>query len=166
MIAIYFRQGMADSVNHEDLTKHESLVKIIVTYPKQLFAGVCIGGFSTLPFTTVLSFINPVLKTKGYFSGFTFMTLQFVLSSIAVIVLISSGLIADRVTPAKVMRYASIALLILSVPLGFMLQSYSLWLIICAEIILVVLNELLLGPSNAYLKQLFPCQLSLSRCSI
>ncbi len=37
-----------------------------------------------------------------------------------------------------------------------MLQSYSLWLIICAEIILVVLNELLLGPSNAYLKQLFP----------
>jgi MHS family proline/betaine transporter-like MFS transporter len=53
------------------------------------------------------------------------------------------------------MRYASITLLILSIPLGFMLQSYSLWFIIGAEIILVVLNELLLGPSNAYLKQLF-----------
>ncbi len=156
LIAIYFRQGMTESVNHEDLAKRESLGKIIVTYPKQLFAGVCIGGFSTLPFTTVLSFINPVLKTKGYFSGFAFMSLQFALSSIAVIILISSGLIADRVTPAKVMRYASIALLILSIPLGFMLQSYSLWLIICAEVILVVLNELLLGPSNAYLKQLFP----------
>lgn len=154
--AIYFRRGMTESLNHSELDNHASLGSIFKNYPKQIFAGVCIGGFSTVPFSTVLAFINPVLKTKGYLSGFGFMSLQFALSTIAVIILLTSGLLADKLTPLKVMRRATIWLIILSVPLGLMLQSMTIWLIIAAEITLVVINEFLLGPSNAYLKQLFP----------
>lgn len=154
--AIYFRRGMTESVTHAELNNHASLGSIFKSYPKSLFAGVCIGGFSTVPFSTVLAFINPVLKTKGYLSGFAFMSLQFTLSTIAVITLVVSGVLADKLTPSKVMRNATLWLIILSIPLGLMLQSMMLWLIIAAEITLVVINEFLLGPSNAYLKQLFP----------
>ncbi|MEN9945963.1 MAG: hypothetical protein RLZZ293_349 [Pseudomonadota bacterium] len=158
LITIFFRQGMSESVSGHDLNQHINLSAIFTNYRRQMFAGVCIGGFATLPFTTVLAFINPVLKTKNYLTSFEFMLLQFSLSIIAVLVLLSSGFIADRISPHKVMRQASICLIVLAIPLSLMLQSMLIKWVIVAEISLVVINEFLLGPSNAYLKQLFPVQ--------
>jgi len=156
LLAIYLRKDMSESVSKSELGQSESLWSIFKLYPREIFAGICIGGFITVPFSTVLGFINPVLKTQHVLTGFGFMSLQFVLSITAVVILIASGYLADKITPSKVMRLSSLALVVLAIPLGFMIQSMVLWVVIVAEIVLVIINEFLFGPSNAYLKQLFP----------
>ncbi len=156
LIAIYFRRSMTESIGEHDRIQTPSFKQICVLYPKEIFAGICIGGFSTLPFTTVLTFINPWLKTNGYLDSLQFMQFQFLLSTIAVVTLVLAGFFADRYSPARVMKKGVLALLILTIPLAIMLESMNLYWIISAEIILVILNEILLGPSNAYLKQIFP----------
>jgi MHS family proline/betaine transporter-like MFS transporter len=85
-----------------------------------------------------------------------FMQLQFALSTIAVITLVSAGFFADKLSPIKIMRTASVLLVLLAWPLGMLLDSSNLYFVLGAEIALVVINEILLGPSNAYLKQIFP----------
>jgi MHS family proline/betaine transporter-like MFS transporter len=156
LIAIYFRRSMTESIGEHERIQTPSFKQICVLYPKEIFAGICIGGFSTLPFTTVLTFINPWLKTNGYLDSLQFMQFQFLLSTIAVVTLVLAGFFADRYSPARVMKKGVLALLILTIPLAIMLESMNLYWIISAEIILVILNEILLGPSNAYLKQIFP----------
>lgn len=156
LIAIYFRREMTESVSKHELVKSPSLLSIFKNQPRALFAGLCIGGFITVPFTTVLTFINPVLKTKGLMSSMQFMQLQFALSTIAVITLVSAGFFADKLSPIKIMRAASILLVLVAWPLGMLLDSSNLYFVLGAEIALVVINEILLGPSNAYLKQIFP----------
>ena len=146
---------MEDSTNSEQLNKQISLLCLIKQYPKQLFAGACIGGFITLPFTTIFVFVNPILKVKSHLTSMNFMELQFLLSVIAVITLLTSGLIADKYTPTNVMKLASKLLIIFAIPLCYMLDNNSILIVIIAEIILIILNELLLGPSHAFLKQIF-----------
>lgn len=156
LIAIYFRREMTESVSKHELVKSPNLLNILKNQPRALFAGFCIGGFITVPFTTVLTFINPVLKTKGLMSSMQFMQFQFALSAIAVVTLVIAGFFADKLSPIKIMRVASLLLVVLAWPLGILLDSSNLYFILGAEIALVVINEILLGPSNAYLKQIFP----------
>ncbi len=156
VVAVLFRRHMTESASSEQLMDKTSFRKLFLLYPYQLLAGSCIGGFITLPFTTVLSFINPMLMTQGYFNNFQFMLLQFSLSVIAVIVLLISGTAADKYTSEKIMRFAAIGLILLGVPLSFLLDSQNIILILIAEISLIIINEMLLGPSNAYLKSIFP----------
>ena len=158
IVAIVFRRNMTETASHDVLAVKVSLKQLFSDYPHQIFAGVCIGGFITLPFSTVLSFVNPMLVTKGFINNFQFMQLQFLLSSVAVITLILSGLAADKFSPKKVMTLATILLVILGFPLCFLLNSYNIGLILIAEIVLIIINEILLGPSNAYLKSIFPMQ--------
>lgn len=155
-IAILYRRKMTESIGHDALDDKVSLKQLFTVYPMQIFTGVCIGGFITLPFTTVLTFINPMLVSKGVITSFQFMLLQFVLSIIAVVVLLASGMAADRFSSRRVMQSAALLLIILGIPLGYMLASQYLALIIIAEIILIIINEVLLGPSNAFLKSIFP----------
>ncbi|MES2204057.1 MAG: MFS transporter [Pseudomonadota bacterium] len=156
IIAVLFRRHMAESASSDQLIDKTSFRQLFFSYPYQLLAGICIGGFITLPFTTVLSFVNPMLATQGYFSNSQFMALECGLSVIAVIVLLLSGMLADKYTPHKTMCFAAMALIILGVPMCFLLNSQNIFLILIAEISLIIMNEMLLGPSNAYLKSIFP----------
>lgn len=158
IIAVLFRRHMIESVRSDQLVDNTPFRQLFLFYPYQLLASACIGGFITLPFTTVLSFINPMLVTQGYFNNFQFMLLQFSLSLIAVIVLLASGIAADKYTPQKIMRFAATGLILLGLPLSFMLDSQNIILILIAEISLIIINEMLLGPSNAYLKSIFPTE--------
>lgn len=158
VFAVIFRRDMAESADLEVLRHRISFRQLFKSYPYQIFAGACIGGFITLPFTTVLSFINPLLATKGYLNNFQFMLLQFGLSIVAVVVLLVSGMASDRYTPYKIMKFAALGLIILAIPLSTLLASQVIILILISEIILITLNEMLLGPSNGYLKSLFPVE--------
>ncbi|MCC2624455.1 MAG: proline/betaine transporter [Burkholderiales bacterium] len=156
LITIYWRTNMQDSTSHEQLSRNISFFKLVRQYPKQLFAGICIGGFITTPFTTILVFVNPILKLRSHLNNTNFMSLQFLLSVVAVISLLVSGLLADKFTSAKTMKLAAKLLIILAIPLCYMLDSKVILIVIIAEVALIILNELLFGPSNAFLKQIFP----------
>lgn len=159
VFGIIYRKNLLEVPNFKKANfKKQGLSNLIKDYKLQLLAGMFIGGFATVPFTTVLIFINPILMTKGFLSPQHLMILQTVLVIIAIITLILSGKIADKKSPEIVMRLGAVFLILFSYLLLKLIDSYSLFNIIFAQIILLIINEILLGPSNAYLKNAFPMQ--------
>ena len=154
---IIYRKNLAESPNFKeaDPKKHD-LKTLIKEYPYQILAGIFIGGFSTTPFTTVISFINPVLMTKGYMSTQVLMLLQSFLIFVAIVTLIVAGRVADKKSPQAVMKFGSLLLIILALPLLWVVDLGIFSLIVIAQMLLIIINEILLGPSNACLKNLFP----------
>lgn len=157
ILGIFYRKNLMESPHFQaaSATKH-SLKTLIKHYPSQLIAGIFIGGFATLLFTTVITFLNPVLMTQGVFSKQTLMLLQSSLIVIAILTLVVAGKIADRKTPASVMKFGALSLVILAFPLLWIIDQGTFHLIVMAQMAFIIINEILLGPSNACLKNLFP----------
>lgn len=158
LIAVHYRRNMQESITPSELKQKLPFFKFIASHCPELLACICIGGFITTSFTSVVVFINPVLVTNGYIDNQEFMSLQLMLSVIAVITLLISGLYADIYTPKKIMKFAATALILGAYPLSLLIASHNLGLIILGEIGLIIINEALLGPANAFLKSLFPIQ--------
>lgn len=166
-LGIYYRKNLSESPGFKpaDYNSH-GFIAMVKGYPKELGAGVFIGAFITTPFTTVLTFINPVLMAKGYYTGHQLMLLQTLMSIIAIITLICAGMMADRKSPLKVMSIGCLALLVFSYPLLVLIDNGQFLGILFASILLIIINEICLGPSNAYLKNLFPMQYRYRACSL
>lgn len=129
---------------------------MIQSYPKELLTCVFIGGFATVPFTTVLTFVNPVLMTEGYFNSHQLMIFQTLITVIAIISFIPGGIIADKTSSKLVMKFACLFFIIFSTPILFVVDKGNLLWLVPALIILVIINEIFLSSSNVYLKNLFP----------
>lgn len=159
VFGVMYRKNLLESPNfkHASLKSH-GLIKMIRQYPKEILAGVFIGGFAATPFATVLMFINPILMAHGYISSQQLMILQMLLVCIAVPTLVISGWIADTKSTSKVMRFSSLSLILFAYPLLYVIDHSNLFWIIVAEVIFIIITEALIGPSNAYLKNLFPMQ--------
>lgn len=159
IIGIVFRKNLEESPNFvkADPEKHK-VRQLIKAYPAELVAGVFMGGFATVPFTTVIAFINPVLMTKQYLTPQSLMLLQAFLIGVAVLALLIAGRVADKKSPKQVMKIGALALCLLALPLMWLVDTGHFGLIVAAEVGLIVINETLLGPSNACLKNLFAMQ--------
>lgn len=159
VFGIIYRKNLLESPHFvkADVQAH-SINNMVKRFPRELLAGVFIGGFATVPFVTVLTFINPVLMTKGYFTSHQLMLMQTLFSFVALLSLIFVGAIADKKTPKKVMLLSCVCLAIFSYPLLLLVDSGKLFLLIPSLAMIIVINEFLLGPSNAFLKNLFPMQ--------
>ena len=118
-----------------------------------MLAGFFIGGYATLLYTTVLTFINPVLMAKGIITSHELMISQTLLILIAISSLIVFGKMADKFSPSKIMQWSSGLLIILAYPLLFLISHRQLAFLSMA--IFIAINEMLLGPANAYLKNIF-----------
>lgn len=159
IIGILYRKNLAESPNFKKAEPHKhNLITMIRTYPYQLTAGIFIGGFATIPFSTVTLFINPVLMTKGYIDNHQLMWMQSYIVLFAIIVLLISGKIADRKSPIWMMKGAALLLVVTAFPVLMAIDSENFQLILFGEMILILANEALLGPANALLKNLFPMQ--------
>jgi MHS family proline/betaine transporter-like MFS transporter len=159
VFGVLYRKNLHESPHFVPAKEKEhTLKKLITNHPYQLLAGIFIGGFVTAPFATIISFINPVLMTKGFMSAHQLMWLQSFLITLGMIALIVFGLFADKFSPPKLMRLGAIFLAILSYPLLLLIDLNSfLWLIVASSIMIIV-NNIILGPSNAYLKNIFPSE--------
>lgn len=159
IIGIFYRKNLIDPPNFKPASnKNHRLLKLFTNYPRECIAGFFVGGFATMPYTTVITFINPVLMTNGYFSANHTMLIQTLLLFIAFLALLISGHLADLKSPVKVMKYSALLLTVLIYPALKLIDSGFVIYIIFAEIIIIVINEFLLGPTNALLKNLFPMQ--------
>jgi MHS family proline/betaine transporter-like MFS transporter len=160
VFGILYRKNLYEPPHFKQADSHRhTLGNLLKQYPRELLTGIFIGGFATVPFTTVLTFINPMLMAKGFFTKHELMWLQSLIILIAVIALVLAGLFADKHSPKKVMRIGCILLMICSYPLLLLTQGQvTVMGVIIAEAVIVIINEILLGPSNAYLKSLFPME--------
>jgi MFS transporter, MHS family, proline/betaine transporter len=159
IVGIIYRKNLLETPYFKQANlQYHGLLNMMKQYPKQLLAGFFIGAFATVPFTTVLAFINPVLMTKGYFNNHQLMWIQTLFILIAIITLIFAGIIADKKSAKKIMQYSGLALAIFSYPLLWIIDKGNLVTILIALSAFIIINELFLGPSNAYLKNLFAMQ--------
>lgn len=159
IIAISSRKNLVESPNFQKADPQKENFRALITkYPFQLLAGIFLGGFATVPFTTVLTFINPVLITKNIVETQNVMLIQAFILVVEIITLVLAGRLADAKTPYKVMNSAAIILAIFSFPALLLVDQSTVGCIILAEAFFIIVNALLLGPSNAYLKNLFPMQ--------
>ena len=157
VFGIFYRRNLLESPGFTEANpEREGILPLIKKFPTELFSGFFIGGFATAPFTTVLVFVNPVLMSKGLLTNHELMWLQTLYTLVAIITLIPAGFLADKLVPRKVMMASSLCLVVLAYPLLRIVDSGHVVYQILALCGLIILNEMLLGPSNAYLKNIFP----------
>ncbi len=157
IFGIIYRKNLIESPHFQAASSSQHHLKALIKhYPSQLVAGIFIGGFATVPFTTVITFLNPVLMTQGIFTKQTLMLLQSFLIVIAIFTLVIAGRIADKKSPESVMKFGALSLVLLAFPLLWVIDQSDFYLVVIAQMILIIINEVLLGPSNACLKNLFP----------
>jgi MHS family proline/betaine transporter-like MFS transporter len=159
ILGIKYRNNLAESPHFKNAdAKHQTLSQMIKTYPKELLAGVFAGAYATITFTSVLTFINPVLMSRGYFTSHQLMLFQSLLVALAIITLIPSAMVADRTTPARVMKASCWGLILFTYPILLIVEKGSLTTTLPALALLIIVGEIFMGPSNAFLKNLFIMQ--------
>jgi MFS transporter, MHS family, proline/betaine transporter len=159
VLGIAYRKCLPESPNFQQADlKVYSLIHLFKQYPWEIIAGICVGAFTTVPFMTVFTFVNPILLAKGYVTQHQLMWLQTGINLSGLLIVIVSGILSDKKSLRAVMRIGCFLLMILAYPLMWLIDRGHLSLIIFSSICLVMINEILLGPSNAYLKNLFPMQ--------
>ena len=158
VFGILYRKKMHESPQFTPADPAQTLGKMINKFPRQILAGIFIGGFATIPFTTVITFINPVLMTKGFMTKHELMWLQSAMIFLGSFVLVLSGTMADRTSPRRIMRAGALMLTALSLPALWLVDLQSFFWLIIASTVFIVINEVTLGPANAYLKNIFPAE--------
>lgn len=158
LIVMLYRNKILEFTNISTTGSKIPVTKIVKIFKRHLFVAASVGGFFTVPFVTIVVFINPVLVTTGNLTNLEFMLLKLVLTVFNILTLLLSGVIADKYTPKLVMRIASCALTILAIPISVMINTQHIWLTIIAEIVLSIISGLFCGPGSAYLKSLFPSE--------
>lgn len=159
VFGVLYRKNLSESPHFIAANlKNNGLIILVKRFPRELLAGIFIGGLATAPFSTALLFIMPVLTTKGFINNHQFMLIQCVLVFFAIITFIPVGIMADKKSPAAVMRFSCFLLIAFAYPMLSVVDKGSLFSIIVAMTSIVIINEIFLGPSNAYLKNMFPMQ--------
>lgn len=159
VFGILYRKHLARSPHFVAAdSKQHTLKALVKQFPHELLAGIFIGALATAPFTTALTLIMPILTAKGFITNHQFMFAQSIITLFAILTLIPVGIVADKKSPIAVMRFSCLLLVVLSYPLLSIVDKGNLVSIILAMISIIMIQEMFLGPSNAYLKSLFPMQ--------
>ncbi len=159
VFGILYRKNMMESPNFERANpQKQGLKKLLKEQPQELLAGVFIGGFATVPATTVLLFINPVLMTQGYFTHHQLMLVQTFLIFIAIVTLLGVGFIADRAVPSRIMTWSAWAFFLLTYPLLRAVDSGHFYPLFISLALMLMLSECFLSPMHTYYKRCFQMQ--------
>lgn len=159
IFGIFYRKNLIESPNFMPANlKSNGLTTLFKQFPRELIAGIFIGGLVTAPYATVFLFVLSILTAKGLLTTHEFMLIQFILILFVIITLMLIAYIAGKKSPFKVMRFACLLLASFSYPLLSIVDQGHLINIIIAMTAILMINQIALAPSNAYLKAIFPMQ--------
>lgn len=160
IFGVYYRKNLVESpaFQRRDTRSKDDVSRLLKHFPKELTAGFFIGGLSTVPITSQLLFLNPVLMALGAVTHQQLMLLQTYVSLTGIIFILLAGKLADKKTPGTVMQMASLSLIVCSLLCFELFATQKLIYVILSATILITINEFFFGPANAYLKNLFPVQ--------
>ena len=154
IFAIFYRKELLETPAFKPANLHlQNFQTLFKKYLRELLVGFCIGGFATMPYTTVLTFVNPILMAKGFITPQQLMQTQSLIILIAIVTLIVSGKVADRLSPKKMMQWGCLFLILMAWPGLFLIDHHRFTFFALA--LMIIANEMLLAPANAYLKNLF-----------
>lgn len=159
VLGLLYRKKMMEPPNVKKAEKRLHDLKVLFKkYSLEIVTGIFCGGLATVPFTIILTFINPVLVSQHLITVHELMKLQTLLILIAIILLLFLGRIADRTQPEKFMMLGCLMLTLLPVPMLMPLEHHHFGWLLIGEIILVVGNEVFLCPLHAFFTQAFDSQ--------
>lgn len=156
MLGIWYRRSMLESPQFlQAKTKALSFTQMLASSWRAILVAAAIGAFSTVPFSTVVIFMNPFLTAQGFLTAHQMMWLQMLVIAFAMLMLVVSGYFADKLGPKRVMLTGTLIIILCSFPALMGLTYHNLTWIIVGQLVLILGNEMVLGPSNAYLTRCF-----------
>lgn len=156
MLGLWYRRKMIESPEFLN-TKNQPTAfrQMFQSSWRSILVAAAIGAFSTVPFSTVIIFINPFLTTQGFLTTHQMMLLQMLIIAFAIIALVTSGYLADKFGGKKIMLTGTAIIAVFSLPCLMGLTHHNLTWIIIGQLTLILGNEMVLGPSNAYMTRSF-----------
>lgn len=145
-----------------ELPPRVPIVRLIVDHPGLALAGAAsvICAFSLQSLHTTYAMAHLTL-TLGY-DRQTILIFELISSPFAILGLIVSSMIADRISPAIALAFGSLAAIVLGVGFGPGLDSGSLLLVATTILASGFVNGLCYAPLAAWLSSLFPVYLRYS----
>lgn len=157
--ALFYRKNLLESpVFIESNMGSGSCWELFTRFPRELFAGIWLGGLATVPFSTSMLFINPILMTRGVFTSQELMFFQTLLSVLGVLALLLVGKLADWQSPIRIILIGCGSLCLFSYPFLLAVDTIHWTGIFWGSLGLILIGEMCLGPTHAYLKNLFPVE--------
>jgi MHS family proline/betaine transporter-like MFS transporter len=157
LLGILYRKSLIESPQFKPATEHSLPIMVMIKrFPRELLAAMFMGGFAVISFATTITFITPVFMAEGLINAHELMFLESGLTLLGMLALVPIGLIADKFSPQKVLIYGSWALTIFGYPLLYLIDSHKVVNLVFASSCLIIINEMVVGPTHAFLKNLFP----------
>lgn len=156
IVGIMYRKKMLESPEFKPArSQQENLLALLKQFPFELLTGTFIGGLSTIPYTTAIAFINPILMTQGFLTSHELMVMQTSIIAFSVLVLLIVGKLGNKFSAIGLMKSACM-MLILMYPMLILIHLESFIGIIFISFVLIFLTELFFAPVSAFYKNLFP----------
>lgn len=158
LIGISFRRKMLESPQF--IPAHpvaDTLWVMMKSYPLELLTGVLIAGLGSIPYTVVVTFVNPLLHSKGLITSQQLMMLQTACIAFSILALIFTGWLTLRFHAYQIMKCAGVFFILLYPILSFLqLDYFTLSFVLSFS--LIFLTEFFFAPAHAIYKELFPAQ--------
>ena len=151
---LFYRRHMLESPVFKRVPQSKDWRGLFRSYYWQMITAMMAGAIATIPFYIVVGFINPMLMFQKVITSSQLMYIQASLSALAVLTLIVFGRL--EFSCVRQMRISVWCILCLAPILLYALDHQKLVLLFTVEALFTMANETFLGPTNAYLKTLFP----------
>ncbi len=161
ILGIYIRMMILESPEFKKYVDSKEHVKasfksMITQYYKQIICVIGIGGLNGVLGYTFFTYLNVYFKTviNMPFEN----SLMFVSVGLATLLIATplSGFLSDKIGHGKQMAFGSLSLCLYSYPFYEALQSSHDYVVIGGIMIAGCLSACFIGPSNAFMNQLFP----------
>lgn len=160
IVGLYVRRQIDESPEFKQayLQKKPHTLPVITMFKEDKISFLCtigIGAMATVPFYIILTYMNPMLLTKGKIVASSMMLINAIMSVICIITLPLMGHLSDKIGESKVMTFAAILMILLAYPFLWIFENGSLTSIILFQAFIMILTEAYTGPSNAFMYKLF-----------
>jgi MHS family proline/betaine transporter-like MFS transporter len=132
------------------------LMDVIQNHPFSFLKAVGVGGFLHVPFYIIVGYMNPTLHAKGVITSLELMLMNMSVTFMGVLIIPFMGHLSDKVGQSRLMALGAIGQLLLALPVFLIYTEGNFMGVIGAQVILLMLCEAFIAPSNAYLNTLFP----------
>ena len=156
-IGYYLRKKVSETLSKDDLGGDKvPIAEVLKHYPLSLLICIFIGAIATVPYYVVLTFMNSSLMTLKIITPSEMMTMNAFMLGVCIVILPIMGWLSDKIGQKKVMLASAGALLVFAYPFFTAYSMHNLPLIFVFQILMLSFNEAFVGPSNAYMSELFP----------
>ena len=159
IVGIHLRRSVSESPDFDEVYPKKRINparEILKFYKIPFLAAVGVGALGTVPFYMIIGFLNNYLVALEKISFLDSLQINFVLLLFCALTLPLAGYVADKISIYRAMAFSAFFSFLYSYPFFYFIHSGSLFVVVCAELLLLSLSQFYVAPLNAFLNQIFP----------